>query len=157
MHLVDLDVIHSEHVVDLGPDVAAGIGRWPLELGARLPAWVSAVDLDGNEVAGIRVPEVAVPVATYTGWNPRRPVAGLPAVLYEFVGSRIAFARTTAERIAAGDPRPSIGERYRDRDDYAVRAKAAAHDLVTRGFLLPGDCDAAANRAIASYDAAIRP
>ena len=157
MHLVDLDVIHSEHVVDLGPDVAAGVGRWPLELGARLPAWVSAVDADGNEVAGIRVPEVAAPVATYTGWNPRRPVAGLPAVLYEFVGSRIPFARTAAERYAAGDPRPSIEERYRDRDDYAVKARAAADDLVARGFLLPGDRDAAANRAIASYDAATRP
>jgi hypothetical protein len=77
-------------------------------------------------------------------------------VLYEFVGSRIPFARTTQERTATGDPRPSIEERYRDRDDYAVRAGAAADDLVARGFLLPGDRDAAVNRAIASYDAATR-
>lgn len=157
MRLPDLDVIHSEHVVDLGPDVDAGVGRWPLTLGARLPAWVSAVDDDGNEIAGIRVPELAAPIATYTGWNPRRPVAGLPDVLYEFVGSRIGFARTSTERAASGDPRPSIDERYRDRDDYARKALAAADDLVTRGFLLPGDRDAAVSRAIASYDAATRP
>jgi len=155
MRLPDLDVIHSEHVVDLGPEVDAGIGRWPLTLGARLPAWVSAIDDDGNEVAGIRVPEVAAPVATYTGWNPRRPVAGLPDVLYEFVGSRIPFARTSAEREANGDPRPSIAERFRDRDDYARKAGSAADDLVARGFLLPADRDAAVNRAIASYDAAM--
>jgi hypothetical protein len=157
MHLPQLDVIHSEHVVDLGPDAGAGVGRWPITLGARLPAWVSAVDGDGNEVAGIRVPEIAAPVATYTGWNPRRPVAGLPDVLYEFVGSRIPFARTTEERLASGDPRPAIGERYRDRDDYALKAKFAADDLVARGFLLPGDRDAAVDRAVASYEAATQP
>ncbi|MEO8691931.1 MAG: alpha/beta hydrolase domain-containing protein [Acidimicrobiales bacterium] len=157
IQLPDLGVIHSEHVVDLGPQADAGIGQWPLTLGARLPAWVSAIDDDGNEIAGIRVPELAAPVATYTGWNPRRPVAGLPDVLYEFVGSRIGFARTAAERAASGDPRPSIEERYEDRDDYTRKAGAAADDLVARGFLLPSDRAAAVDRAIASYDAAVRP
>jgi hypothetical protein len=130
------------------------VGRWPLALGARLPAWVSAVDHDGNEIAGIRVPELVAPVATYTGWNPRRPVAGLPDVLYEFVGSCVPFAGTAAERAATNDPRPSIAERYTDRDDYAAKAGAAADDLVARGFLLPQDRDAAARRAVASYDSA---
>ena len=156
MHLPQLDVIHSEHVVDLGPEVDSGIGRWPLVLGTRLPAWVSAVDDDGNEMAGIRVPELVAPIATYTGWNPRRPVAGLPDVLYEFVGSCIPFARTAAERSAHHDPRPSLAERYLDRDHYCAKATAAADDLVARGFLLPGDRDAAVRRAVASYDAAIR-
>jgi len=156
MHLPQLDVIHSEHLVDLGPDVDSGVGRWPLVLGARLPAWVSSVDDDGNEVAGIRVPELAAPIATYTGWNPRRPVAGLPDVLYEFVGSCIPFARTPEERTAHADPRPSLAERYPSRDDYVETAAAAADDLVARGFLLPGDRDAAVRRAVASYDAAIR-
>ena len=156
VHLPQLDVIHREHIVDLGPDVDAGIGRWPLRLGAPLPAWVSAVDHDGNEIAGIRVPELAAPVATYTGWNPRRPVAGLPDVLYEFVGSCVPFARTAAERAATNDPRPSIAERYADRDDYAAQAAAATDDLVAHGFLLPEDRDAALRRAVASYDAAVR-
>ena len=156
MHLPQLDVIHSEHVVDLGPDVDSGIGRWPLVLGARLPAWVSAVNDDGNEIAGIRVPELVAPIATYTGWNPRRPVSGLPDVLYEFVGSCIPFARTREERAAHHDPRPSLAERYPTRDDYVAAAAAAADDLVAKGFLLPGDRDAAVRRAVASYDAAIR-
>ncbi len=62
---------------------------WPLELGAPLVALVSRVDASGNEVAGIRLPAVAAPVAAYTGWNPRRHIDGLPDVLYEFVGSRL--------------------------------------------------------------------
>ena len=157
MRLPQRDVLHQEHLVDLGPDADAGIGRWPLELGAPLPAWVSAVDDDGNEVAGIRVPELAAPIATYTGWNPRRPAPNLPDVLYEFVGSRIPFAKNAAERVATGDPRLSLTERYVDRDDYVAKANAAADDLVARGFLLDGDRDAAAARAIASYDAATRP
>jgi hypothetical protein len=157
MRLPQRDVLHQEHIVDLGPDADAGIGRWPLALGAPLPAWVSAVDDDGNEVAGIRVPELAAPIATYTGWNPRRPVPNLPDVLYEFVGSRIPFAKNAAERVATGDPRLSLTERYVDRDDYVAKANAAADDLVARGFLLDGDRDAAAARAIASYDAATRP
>ena len=152
-----LDMLHQEHIVDLGPDAVAGVGRWPLSLGEPLPAWVSAVDADGNEIAGIRVPELAAPVATYTGWNPRRPVANLPDVLYEFVGSRIPFAKTAADRAANSDPRASIAERYADRDDYVSKANEAADDLVARGFLLAGDRDAAARRAIASYDAATRP
>ena len=154
VQLPQLDVIHREHVVDLGPDADSGVGRWPLQLGAPLPAWVSVVDDDGNEVTGIRVPELAAPVATYTGWNPRRPVAGLPDVLYEFVGSYLPFARTPAERAATNDPRPSIAERYADRDDYAAKARAAADDLVARGYLLPDDHEASVRRAVKSYDAA---
>jgi hypothetical protein len=150
-----LDVIHQEHVVDLGPDAARGVGRWPIELGAPLPAWVSAVDDDGNEIAGIRVPELAAPIATYTGWNPRRPVEGLPDVMYEFVGSCLPFARTKQERVDKGDERLSLEERYASRDDYVARAEAAADDLVARGFLLADDRDAAARRAVAAYDAAI--
>jgi hypothetical protein len=155
VRLPQLDVLHQEHVVDLGPDAERGIGRWPIELGDPLPAWVSATDGDGNEIAGVRVPDLAAPIATYTGWNPRRPVDGLPDVLYEFVGSCVPFAATEAERVERGDPRPSLEARYPDRDAYVTKAEAAADDLVARGFLLAGDRDAAARRAIAAYDAVI--
>jgi hypothetical protein len=74
-------------------------------------------------------------------------------VLYEFVGSCLPFARTRADRAETGDGRPSIEERYASRDEYVQRAIAAAGDLVARGFLLPGDRDAAVRRAIAAYDA----
>ena len=67
------------------------------------PAIVSAVDGDGNETAGIRLPEVAVPAATYIGWNVRHPETGGVGQMADMVGSTIPFARTAADRAATGD------------------------------------------------------
>ena len=154
-HLPDLSVIHTAREIDLGPAVADGVGRWPVQLGAAYPAWVSAVDADGNETAGIRVLELAVPVATYTGWNPRRPFSGLPDVLYEFVGSVFPFARTIVERRASGDPRPSLEERYTNRDAYESKVRSAAAELVAKRYLLDDDVEPAVDRALRAYDTAI--
>ncbi len=68
-------------------DPQAGVTGYPVEEGASYPAFVSAVDDDGNEIAGIRLPAVAVPLATHTGWNPRHPDAGAPDQATIFVGS----------------------------------------------------------------------
>jgi hypothetical protein len=97
---------------------------------------VSAVDADGNEVAGIRLPPVAVPLATFTGWNVFRD---LHEELADRDGSRVPFARTKAERQAGGDERPSLEERYASRDDYVARVKACADKLVAERLLLPAD------------------
>ena len=64
--------------VYLGPDADRGIGGWPAKLGETFVDLVSAVDADGNEVAGIRLPAVAAPLAAYTGWNPRRHSTSCP-------------------------------------------------------------------------------
>src|SRR5262245_38814960 len=102
---------------------------------------VSAVDDDGNERAGIPVPEVTVPLATHTGWNLRHPdIGGADQILY-FAGSTLPFTKTRAERERAGDPRLSIEERYRSRDDYLDRVRAAAKALVGDGYLLDEDVD----------------
>ncbi|HZT86719.1 MAG TPA: alpha/beta hydrolase domain-containing protein [Stellaceae bacterium] len=101
--------------------------------------FVSAVDADGNEVAGIRLPPIAVPLGTYTGWNVYR---AQPDELADRDGSFIAFARTRAERDAAGDPRPSLAERYGSRAAYVAKVKAAADALVAERLLLPHDADA---------------
>ncbi len=98
--------------------------------------FVSAVDGDGNEIAGIRTPSIAVPLATFTGWNVYR---AQPDELADRDGSRIPFARTKAEREAAGDPRPSFEERYGNRDSYIAAVKAAAAELVGERLLLPDD------------------
>jgi len=98
--------------------------------------YVSAVDADGNETAGIRLPSVAVPLGTYTGWNLYR---AQPHELADRDGSYIAFARTRAERDAADDPRPSLAERYGSREAYAARVEAAAQALVDVRLLLPDD------------------
>src|SRR5262249_18963365 len=100
---------------------------------------VAAVDADGNEAAGIRLPDVAVPLATYTGWNVYRAA---PSELCDRDGSAIFFARTKAEREASGDPRLSLEERYGSRDAYVAKVKAAADALVAERLLLPAGAPA---------------
>lgn len=100
---------------------------------------VSAVDADGNETAGLRLPPVAVPLATYTGWNIYK---AQPSELCDRDGSFVPFAKSRAEREAAGDPRPSLEERYGSRADYAAKVKAAADALVAERLLLPADAAA---------------
>ncbi len=97
---------------------------------------VCAVDADGNEVAGIRLPPIAVPLGTYTGWNVYK---AQPGELADRDGSLIPFARTKGEREAAGDPRPSLEERYGSREAYVARVEAAAAALVADRLLLPAD------------------
>jgi hypothetical protein len=112
-----------------------------------LPFLVPQVDGDGNDRAGIKDPTVAVPLATFTGWNFRDPSVGNPQEIYPLLGSWIPFARTRAEREARKDPRPSIEERYRDRDDYLRRVRAAAAESVRRGFLTAEDVEGVMTRA----------
>jgi hypothetical protein len=100
---------------------------------------VSAIDRDGNEVAGIRLPPIAVPLATHTGWNVYRRQ---PQELCDRDGSFAPFARTKAEREASGDPRLSVEERYGSRAAYAAEVKAAADALVAQRLLLPADAAA---------------
>ncbi len=97
---------------------------------------VSAVDADGNELAGIRLPDIVAPLATYTGWNVYKAQLG---ELCDRDGSYIRFAKTKAEREASGDPRPSVAERYGTRAAYVAKVKAAADDLVRERLLLPDD------------------
>lgn len=102
---------------------------------------VAVVDRDGNETAGIRLPDIAVPLATYTGWNLyKKPFP--ENELCDRDGSYLAFAGTKAERLASGDPRPSLEERYAGEADYAQRVRQAASALVKERLLLQEDADA---------------
>ncbi len=139
--------------VDLGPDATRGIGRFPVKLGGPYPTCVSAVDADGNELASIRLPDLTVPVATYTGWNPRHPESGSPGQIIQMQGSTLPFAPTARERKRNGDPRPSIAERYRDRDDYLARVRLAAERLVSQRYLLAQDVELVVALAAERYDA----
>jgi alpha/beta hydrolase family protein len=111
-----------------------------------LPHLVPQVDADGNDVAGIRAPDVSVPVATNTGWNFRSPSIGGSGEIVNLLGSYIPFARTRADREARKDPRRSIQERYRNEDDYLARLRAAAGELVKGRYLLPDDVDGVIER-----------
>jgi hypothetical protein len=100
---------------------------------------VCTVDADGNEVAGIRLPPIAVPLGTHTGWNVYR---AQPRELADRDGSFIPFAQTKAAREETGDPRPSLEERYGNREAYVAKIKAAAEALVAERLLLPSDAAA---------------
>ena len=103
----------------------------------RYAPLVSAVDPDGNEVAGIRLPDIAAPLATYTGWNLyKRPFP--EGELCDRDGSHSAFASTRAEREKAGDPRLSLQERYGSHAVYVERVKTAVERLVETRLLLKG-------------------
>ena len=108
---------------------------------------VPTVDVDGNDVAGIRAPMVQAPLGTYTGWNLRSRGHGHGA-MYMFDGSYIPFADTPQERAMTGDPRPSNAERYDDADKYIRAIEKAARALVEERLMLEEDvqrCIAAAS------------
>jgi hypothetical protein len=124
----------------------------PPRPGRHFGSLVSAVDADGNEVAGIALPEIAVPLATHTGWNLRHPDIGGGEQLLVFAGATIPFARTRAEREAARDPRPSIEERYASRADYLARVAEAARALARAGYLLEDDIELSVAAAARLWD-----
>jgi len=110
----------------------------PRLIGMPYPALVPKADSDGNDIAGVRLPEVAAPIATYTGWNLR----ALPASVGEgcdHFGQEVDFARTKVERIAKGDPRPSLEERYPSHADYVNAVAAVAKGLARDRLLLDED------------------
>ena len=105
--------------------------------GPPFEALVPKPDADGLDLGGIRLPEMLVPLGTRTGFNTRTEAAGFPWATGRWDGSFVPFARTEAERQAAGDPRPSLAARYADRGAYEAKVRAAAADVVGKGFLLP--------------------
>ena len=124
----------------------------PPEIGKAFTVSVPAVDGDGNVRSGIRLPDIAVPLATYAGWNYRDASIGAADRLAGEIGSYIPFAKTRAERERSHDPRPSIEERYRNRDEYVGRFAAAALELVERRYLLADDVADLIKRAAAHFD-----
>jgi hypothetical protein len=107
------------------------------------------VDQDGNEVAGVRMPPVEAPVATTTGWALRRAGFGENDGC-ESDGQHIPFKATKAERLAVGDPRASLEERYKNHDGYVKAVTKAAQNLGKRRFLLPADVQTYIDEAAAS-------
>src|SRR5207245_1208819 len=134
--------------LDFGPELARGIvTELPPKVGAPFVTFVSAVDADGNEIAGVRPVELLAPLATFTGWNPRHPTQGAPGDLMSMMGSTLPLPRTRAERLATGDPRRAIEERYPSRAAYLERVRAAALALVAARHVLAEDLDAIVERA----------
>jgi hypothetical protein len=138
--------------LDFGPDWPKGIvTKEPPGIGQPFIGRVPAVDEAGNDRAGIRLPEIAVPLATHTGWNYRRPAIGAPDRLASEIGSYLPLPRTRADRENSGDSRQSIAERYAGLEDYLGRISLAALELARDQLLLPEDVPAVIDRARAHY------
>ena len=145
-------VITTHYFLDYGPDFDRGIvANAPPSLADRpaYPIFVSNVDEDGNEVDGVRLPPVAAPIATTTGWALRGP-GFAENDGGEADGQHIPFATTKAERLASGDPRLSLEERYGTHETYVDAVAKAARQLEKDGFLLPEDVQAYIDEAAKS-------
>ncbi|MDP3240603.1 MAG: alpha/beta hydrolase domain-containing protein, partial [Reyranella sp.] len=129
-------------------NVVAPPGDWvnPVAPDKAYRTLVSKVDADGNEVAGIRLPDIAVPLATYTGWNEYKPP--YPAgEIADRDGSCLPLPVDRAAREASGDPRLSIAERYRSGPDYVARVQAVVTQLMADRLLLAEDAERYLDRA----------
>ncbi|MDI1284571.1 MAG: alpha/beta hydrolase domain-containing protein [Reyranella sp.] len=107
---------------------------------------VCKVDADGNEAGGVRLPDIAVPLATYTGWNEYKPP--YPAgEIADRDGSCLPFPADKAARESSGDPRRSIAERYKSGADYVDQVQAAVSALLADRLILPEDAEKYIERA----------
>jgi hypothetical protein len=114
--------------------------------GPIYPSYVPKTDDDGNDIAGIRLPELVVPLATYTGWGLRSGVWANDGC--EASGQYIPFAATQAARAAAGDPRRSVQERYPSFGLYRSQVILAVDNLVRNRFLICDDTQDMVNRLL---------
>ena len=143
--------------LDYGPEAHLGrTTKLPANEGEEFPALVADLDESFNELGGIRLPDLSVPVATYTGWNLRDESIGNPNLFIGITGGlagwTLPLPATQAERESSGDPRASIEERYDSREDYLEQVTGAAMDLVSEGYLLEEDVPEVANLAGRKYD-----
>jgi len=139
-------------------DFGQSDGSWvantlPPKVGEPYPDYVSDVDEDGNEVTGIRLPDVAVPLATYTGWHSRHQDMGGPGKQLLLSGSTIPFARTMEERKSRNDPRLSIQERYPSKTKYLELVGECARQLIAERYVLKEDYQLLLDKASEKFDA----
>jgi hypothetical protein len=120
------------------PDLSGAIDIVPPRIIKEIPQLMPRIDADGNEMDGIRSPLLQAPLGTYVGWNVF--ASGFQKGRFcNNVGGYIPFAATRAERLAKGDPRPSLEERYPSHAAYVAKVKAAAEALVARRYMLAAD------------------
>jgi hypothetical protein len=140
--------------LDLGPRFAREriADVVPPTAGPPFETLVPRPNADGLDEGGIALPEVQVPLGTRIGFNPRNAAAGFTWATGRWDGSFIPFARTEAERRAAGDPRPSLAVRYQGRADYEAKVRASAAALAAQGFLPAEETDELVRQASDFYD-----
>jgi len=138
--------------MDFGADVARGIVAYPPKMGAPYKSYVSAVDVDGNEVGGVRPIELQAPLATFTGWNTRHADTGAAGDLMSMNGSTLPFPLTKADRDRTGDPRVSIAERYSSRAAYLDSVRDTTRKMISERHVLTEDLESIVERAGKRWD-----
>lgn len=147
------DLLNPFHDYDVGPDFhyadLSGVPDFmPPRIRQTLPSRAPRVDADGNETCGIPSAQLLAPLGTYTGWNVLAQGYGA-GDRFAFFGGFIPFAATKAERLAAGDPRPSLEERYGNHEGFVAAVRRAVEDRRAKGWLTAQD----AARLIAKAEA----
>ena len=126
--------------LDFGTNWRGGIlSQQPPAAEYDYPALVPQVDADGNDLGGIRLPEMSDPLATYTGWNLRTAAMGAPGERLAFLGSFVPLHRTAADAAAAHDPRAPIDSRYKSYAEYRAQFQSALDGLIRERYILPED------------------
>ncbi len=150
---------HKAYRVDYGSEFLSKgiIAEEPPKMGSAYPSLVPQVNVDGNGLAGIRMPELAVPLATYMGWNLYNERTGPTHVVAVSNGSFIPFAPNRADRERTGDPRLSVEERYTSRNHYLGLITQAADDLVSKGYLIEEDVPRIVEQAGTRWDYVVSP
>jgi hypothetical protein len=140
-------VVSIRELYDYGPGFDRGIISIlpPVPTGRSYTTLVPKVNEDGIDITGVRLPDIAVPLGTYTGWN---LMASAPRDECSAMGSFIPFARSRADRIAAGDPRASLEERYGTHERYVKAVETAAQRMLSERLLLPEDASTYVEAAI---------
>jgi hypothetical protein len=145
--------VHEALRFDFGPQWKKRIiTKQPPGVGQRFPVLVPQVDADGNDLGGVRLPQLAVPLAAYTGWNLRDPTTGMASERVSFLGSWFPFPKTKADAEANGDPRVPIAERYQSREDFLKKFSDATNKLADDRFLLKEDVEAIVGRGGEEWD-----
>jgi hypothetical protein len=141
-------VIQQPPLLDFGPRWGSQgiIDRQPPLARGEYRVLVARCGPDGNELGCLLPPEVAVPLATFTGWNLRRREAGAEGELWSLKGSYLPLARTKAQRERAGDPRPSLEERYGTVETYLKQLTARCREMQAAGYLLEEDVERVVRR-----------
>lgn len=141
--------VHQALRLDLGPQWKNRIiTKQPPGAGRPFPVFVPQVDDDGNDLGGVRLPQLEMPLATCTGWNLRDPKTGMPNERISFLGSWFPLPKTKSE----DDSRRSIAERYASREEYLTKFTAAANRLADERFLLKDDVEALVKRGGEEWD-----
>ena len=141
--------------INIGPHESQGITTYPVEEQREYPKFVSDIDDDGNEIAGIRMPDISVPIGTHTGWNLRSPETGSPEQIISMVGFTDYFIHDKSSSLSTKDPRKSIKERYGSRSNYVNACRDAAKKLAEDKYLLTEDIELVVQNCGLRYDEAV--